>query len=275
MENVKAPERKARRSGMILQIALAVICIALGGALLFVKELNVKIFCNIFCIALIVAGIACIAHFFITGAYRRISEYGFSLGILLVILGVCGFIRAEALSASFGTYTGFLTLLLGVIMIQSTVQLSVMRSGLNIVVFIFSLITLICSVIVIMGIKPILSAIGIFPQLSLLVSGVLSLISFVVTAITLHKNKKPAEEAAPEAAPAAEPSAPAEASAPVYDDYETAFPQDAAPADPGAPAAEMPEAPPQEAPAATAEPADIPEYQPTLAFDNSDQDKPE
>lgn len=241
-EKKRAEKREEPRhgpDGLTLQIALAVICLAIGGLLLFVPEIDVRTLCVASCVLLLLGGAASIAYFFISGGTRSLREYSFSLGVLLAVLGGCGFAQLDALAASFLTATGFLALVLGVFMIQSTVQLSALRSGLNILAFLFALVTLFGAVVTLTGFQPILLAAPVFPQAVLLAAGALSLVSLLMTALVLRqREKRPLE---PDAPP--EGSAPPAENAPALEDPAPPESAEAAPPEPAAPAAPQDEEP--------------------------------
>jgi len=187
-----AKERKTgkRMSSLTVQILLAVISVVIAAALLFVPQIDAQLLCRAFCIVLLAGGAAAVVYFFATGGYRKLREYNFALGVLLLLLGICGLIRADALAASFVVASGFVVLVLGILMLQNTVQLTVLGSRLNIASFILTLLTLFGAMTVLAGWKAVLDTIAEFPQISLLVAGVFSLASLIMTAAVIRRSDK-------------------------------------------------------------------------------------
>ena len=187
MEQIKKKEQPKHFEGITIQATFALLSIVIGGLLTFVEEVNIRTLCTAFCIILLIAGVLSSVYFFASGGYKRLRDYSLSFGILLLILGCCGLIKSESLEASFVAYIGFAMLILGVLTLQNTIQLTVMKCRLNILAFTFALLILAASIISITGFEPVINAIENFPQMALLISGVFNLIGFLVTAVVLHQ----------------------------------------------------------------------------------------
>ena len=180
--------------GLVVQVVLALISIALGLLLLLLPGIQVKTFCYVFCGAVIAAGIGSISVFFITQAYKRLHEYGFALGVLLLIMGCVGLLRAEAMVADFQGYLGFAALLSGVLMLQGTVQLRVLGNRLWIPDLVLTALCLIGSILVLADARPILKVIQGFAYWVLLLTGALSLVSLLFSSIGVYGEKKRTEK---------------------------------------------------------------------------------
>lgn len=224
-------EKKPRRmSGAALQAVLSAVALLLGALLTFVPDVSVRTLCYAFCALLIAAGVAAIVYFFMTGAYKRLDDYNFALGVLLLILGCCGFAQIGALELSFRTWMGFLTLVIGVIMLQNTVQMRSVDSGLWICALIFTALVIFGGIVIVADITAVWNALGFWIPT---VAGALGIVTLILTAIALRGAAKRAEKAAEE------PAAPAET--------EPAAQETAAAAEPAAPATGTPaETPPQD-----------------------------
>lgn len=178
---------KSRISGAALEIILSALCILLAVLLLFVEGMEIKTLCYVFCGVLLAGGIVAIAYFFFTGAYKKLDDYNFALGTAMLILGVCGIIRVDALVSSFKLCMGFLVLTCGILSLQNTVQLWVVREKLWICLLVFTLVTLFGAVSVIMDIAAIWNALTYW---ILIVGGGLTLLGLIITSILLHRNAK-------------------------------------------------------------------------------------
>ncbi len=103
------------------------ISILVAVLILFVPQIEVKDICYFICGFVVILGIYMIVRYFMTGGYERLNEYGFSEGVLFVLLGICGLVSAERIAVSFLTALGLLLLLSGVIKLQYALDLKCME----------------------------------------------------------------------------------------------------------------------------------------------------
>lgn len=106
---------------------IAAISILVAVLILFVPQIEVKDICYFICGFVVILGIYMIVRYFMTGGYERLNEYGFSEGVLFVLLGICGLVSAERIAVSFLTALGLLLLLSGVIKLQYALDLKCME----------------------------------------------------------------------------------------------------------------------------------------------------
>jgi len=182
----------SKTGGVTTQIVLSVIVIALGALLLFVQQAQVITLCYVFCCAMIAAGGIAIILFFLSGAHKRIEGYDFALGVMLLILGICGLIRVEELAEGFEFYMGLIALILGVIVLQGTVQMRVLQNKLWYIDLVLTALTLIGAVIVLANVKPVLNAVKGFTYWVLLIAGIASLVSLLLTTIGVKVDSRKA-----------------------------------------------------------------------------------
>ena len=214
MAKTKKEGKERRMSGAALQAVLSAVALLLGVLLTFVADVNVRTLCYVFCAMLIAAGVAAIVYFFMSGAYRRLDDYNFALGVLLLVLGCCGFARIAALETSFQACMGILALIIGIIALQNTVQLKITDSSLWICMLIFTALIIFGGVTILIDIRAVWDLLEYW---ILIIAGVLGLIGLILTAVVLRGAAKREEKAAKEPAPA--PEAPAES------DSKDAFPE--------------------------------------------------
>ena len=204
----KEKTNHANKSGVAMQIALSLISILLGGLLLFVPEIQVKTLCYIFCGTLIAAGIAAIISFFLTESYKRVENYDFALGVLLLLLGCCGFLRSDELAADFSVYMGITALCLGVLILQGTVQMHILGNRLWVVNLFLTIASLAGAVLVLADVKAVTGRLSGFTYWVLLIVGAACLVSLLLTTVGVkysrHKADKRAGSEAAEAADAVE-----------------------------------------------------------------------
>lgn len=187
------------KSNVVTQILLSAVAIALGYLLLFDKTMQLLTLCRILCGGLVVVGVVSIISFFVSGDYKRIDRYGFTLGVLLAILGVIGFLRMNELTANFEVFAGLLALVLSILTLQGTVQVKILDYAVWVLSLLLAVICLAGSFCVMAGITPITKLVGGFAHWILLISGGSCLFSLIVTWICIllaaRREKKAMKEA--------------------------------------------------------------------------------
>ena len=173
------------KSSVITQILLAVVAIALGYLLLFNTTVQVTTLCQILCGGIIAVGVASIASFFLAGDYKRIDRYGFALGTLLILVGFIGLIRIKDVTGNFEIYTGMMSLILGVLVLQGTVQMKILDYPVWILNLVISLICIAGAVAVLTGFNLVTDKVAGLPSWVLLIAGIASLFSMFVTFICI------------------------------------------------------------------------------------------
>lgn len=136
--------------GTVLVISLSVVLMIVATLLLFVPQIKILYICYFICGVAIAAGIYMIVRYFMTDAFQNVNEYGFSEGVLLVILGICGMLRAQNLAASFVTILGIALSFSGIVKLQYAMDLKRMKDFMWVVALIISAVVLIWSIFVIL-----------------------------------------------------------------------------------------------------------------------------
>lgn len=187
------------KSGIITQVLLAAVGVAVGYLLLFSKTVEIGTLCQLLCGGLVTAGIISIVSFFLAGDYKRIDRYGFAIGVLLVMFGCIGFLRIDSLTSNFGIYMGMLSLILAVLTLQGTVQMKVLDYAVWILNLILTIVCLAGSFCVLAEIKAITDLVNGFSGWVLLINGICCLFSLIVTWICIiladKREKKALKEA--------------------------------------------------------------------------------
>lgn len=75
----------------------------------------------------IIIGIVFIVSYLISNSYLSIDQYGFSLGVLFVILGICAFFKAKEFAQSILTMIGIILVISSVLKLQYAVDLKVLE----------------------------------------------------------------------------------------------------------------------------------------------------
>ena len=176
--------------GLIAQIALSILSAAVGAILLFAPNVRTETLCCILCAVLILAGIIFIFRFFQTQAYKKLYDYRFSSGVLLVLLGVCGLIRVYEMALHLEIYMGVVALALGIVILQSAIQMKVLGSKLWILELVFAALSLLGAVTVLTQVEFMLLRMPTLPYWSVLTAGILSLVSLLLAFIGIRKYEK-------------------------------------------------------------------------------------
>ena len=148
-------------------IGLNVLSVISCFCLLCIENLNVETICRIFFLLFAVVGLLLIFYFFYKKQYLEWNQYGFSIGVLILILGCIGFIKSEILCDIFNLFIGFLVLLIGIFSLQWAIQLKFLRLDMDLVYFIDQ-----------------------FPVWLLLISSLFNLLSLTWLSITILRFKK-------------------------------------------------------------------------------------
>ena len=182
-------EKRLNVTSTVVQGALCVASILLGGLLTFVPHMDPHTLCSLLCVLMLVGGVVAIGYFFLSGAHREPEtyNYSFALGVMLLILGCCGFARIDQMAGAFMTYMGFLILIMGVVSLQNTVQLRLLNNSLWVVVLVLTLIILTGSVLTLLDITKVWE---LFHYWLLLLCGILGLCSIVLTMLALRHSAK-------------------------------------------------------------------------------------
>lgn len=169
-------------------ISIAVIYIILGALLLFVPQIQIKTLCYLLSSILVIFGIVWIVRYFMTDAYKNINEYGFSIGVFTVILGMCALVRVEEVSNSFILFLGIAILMTSVVKLQYALDLKNLKEKTWIIMLVSALIFVICSIIII--IRPFQKKVSLFQftYWIMIIDGIFSLLSYLFLTVIIHKN---------------------------------------------------------------------------------------
>ena len=202
------------KSNVITQVLLTVVAGALGYLLLFDKNVQIVTLCQILCGGLVAAGVIAIVSYFLSGDYKRIDRYGFAIGVTLILLGCIGLLRMSSLTANFEIYITLLSLILGILTLQGTVQIKVLNYPVWILTLILSIACLGGAFCILSNIAVIVQMVAGFSNWVLLISGCSCLLSLIITWICIllagRREKKAQQELENAPADAYEPFPPSE-----------------------------------------------------------------
>ena len=135
-------------------------------------------------------GIWMISRYFLHKEFQRTTNYGFSVGTLVVILGAVDLIRAQEIADSIPNYLGILVLIEGVVMLQNTVQLKNLKGNLWTVSLIFSLCSVAGSVVILLNLGNIITKYVTVFYLMLVIVGTFALLSLCFVGIRTKRYHK-------------------------------------------------------------------------------------
>lgn len=197
MPETTTQEKKTKKKGSLSTVSviiLSLIFTAVAGLMLFVPGIRLIYLTYAICGLAVVLGIYLIVHYFMTDAFRNTDEYGFSLGVLWVILGICGMIRASVLTQALLPILGMAMILAGVILLQYALDLQRMDDAVWFLGLIFSVLILLCGAIVLVqpfGKKAFFDQ---YVWYGIFVSGIVEFLFTIYLMIRVHLFKKAEEK---------------------------------------------------------------------------------
>ena len=181
-------------TGMILGIA--VIYILFGLAMEFVPQFKEVYIIYIAGAAFVVFGIVMIVKYFLTGSYRDIGKYGFSAGVLCVLIGALMLVRSSEIVAYFSLFLGACILLTAVIKLQNAVDLKSIHNAGWFVFLLIALVFLAAAILVVLNPGGKVSQYKDVIYYLLIADGVIDLISplYLVFAIRASRRIRPEDK---------------------------------------------------------------------------------
>ncbi len=171
-------------------ISIAVIYILLASLLLFSPQIQIITLSYFLCSLLVITGIVLIVRYFITDAYKNINEYGFSIGVFTVILGMCALVRVEQVANSFILCMGILLLMTSVIKLQNALDLKNLKERTWVIMLGIAFAFLICSIIIIINPFKLKETLCGFTYRIMIMDGAISLLSNFYLYFMIRKNNK-------------------------------------------------------------------------------------
>jgi uncharacterized membrane protein HdeD (DUF308 family) len=192
-KKVYVSEETPNVAGNVAILILSLLLIVLGAVMLVTDTIRIIYFCYGAGGCLLVWGIWLISRYFLHHEFQQTTNYGFAVGTMVVILGAIALIRAGEIAEAIPDYLGVLVLLEGVVMLQNTVQLKNLRGKLWVLCLIFSLLSVMASLVILLDIRHLISKQTDLLYLILVVTGVFALISLCLVAICTRRYHKVAD----------------------------------------------------------------------------------
>lgn len=138
----------ANRNSTLFTLLFPIVYVLLGALLLFVPDINTKVLAELLGALLIVAGAALIIHYFLSRSYLDMRAYGFSIGMLAIVLGVCAILKAQDVANSLSVCLNICIMLTAIVKLQNAIQLKFLKSIFWIPVLCVSIAFLVCTVLI-------------------------------------------------------------------------------------------------------------------------------
>lgn len=142
-------QKKKSHLGNYMISCLAAAYLLAAAVLLWIPQLKITYICSAICVILMIFGIYMIVRYFLTDGYQNADAYGFSVGSLLLVLGICGLLRTDKLADSFMSLTGVGMIFIGIVLLQHGLDLIRMKDFLWIPEIVIAVVVTVASVIVV------------------------------------------------------------------------------------------------------------------------------
>lgn len=169
---------------------VSLVYLLLGALLIIIPELQMEYVCYGISIVLVILGIIFIVKYFLTESYKNLNQYGFSIGVFLVIIGICTLVRNEQMARSFQLYIGVCILLTAIIKLQNAMDLKALKDRAWSVICIVSVVIMACAIIIIINPFSDRNYEIALTYFSLLFDGVISLFSYNYLAFRIKQSEK-------------------------------------------------------------------------------------
>lgn len=193
---MKTKEKKESSFMTKLFTGISLVYLVLGGALCAIPSLKMEYICYGISVTLIVLGIILIVKYFVTESYKNLNQYGFSIGVFLIIIGVCTLVRNQEMTKSFQLYIGICILLTAIIKLQNAMDLKALKDRVWGVICVVSVCIMVAAVLIIINPFSNKNYELTLTYFSLLFDGVISLFSYNYLAFRLRRTQKKQRKAA-------------------------------------------------------------------------------
>lgn len=148
-----AREHKLKKAslGTGFMIGIAVIYLLFGLAMLFVPQFQERYIIYIAGLLFLICGVIMIVKYFMAASYNDLGNYGFSGGVLCILLGICLLVRTQQIAGYLPLFLGVCILLTAVIKLQNAVDLKSIRNGAWFLFLIIALAFLTAAILVILN----------------------------------------------------------------------------------------------------------------------------
>ena len=183
----KKEVRSANYAGIIASVMVSVLLTLTGSLMTFVPGMKLLYFCYVGGGSCLVLGLGLLVRYFYKEEYRLVSNYDFSIGVIVFISGVSiyastGFLAAFCLGA--------LILLVGVLMLQHAVQMIELKGKLWPFLLILSGLMVLLGVLILLNFREFISKRPDIFYILLIVAGVSGILSQIIVGIRSKRFRK-------------------------------------------------------------------------------------
>ena len=136
-----------RDRGLLFSFLVPIVFLVIG-LLLLLTSIDTKIFAILIGAMMIIVGAAFVIRYFAEKMYLEMSSFGFSFGVLGIILGICVIIRSDFIASSLTIFLDICIMLTGIVQLQNAIQLKFLKSVFWIPVLCVAAIFIICTVLI-------------------------------------------------------------------------------------------------------------------------------
>ncbi|MCR5273125.1 MAG: hypothetical protein K6E13_09090 [Lachnospiraceae bacterium] len=185
-----------KRNGITLLPLLGyIICIIAGLALLMYESFELKYISIGLFVALMISGVIAIVLYFTRNAYKRVMDYSFSAGVLMITLGCCILARLDDVTGQMNGILGVVILTLAVVVLQNSIQLKILNSKIWIPSLAVSIALIVANLVLIMQPSFIKSFADKMLSVMLVITGILGLVFMLLVKLEIHLDGKREEKA--------------------------------------------------------------------------------
>lgn len=190
MKTADTKEFMDSRSSTIMVYVIAVLYVVFGIAFLMLPQLEAEQFCYLISGGLILIGILRIGEYFIRECYKNMNQYGFSIGVFAIIMGVCIIIQIQQFAEIFQICLGIGVLLTAIIKMQNAMDMRAMGNRRFTIFLGLAVIMVICAAIILVNPFSEEEFRNSFTYVILIIDGILSIISTTFMIITAKRFQK-------------------------------------------------------------------------------------
>ncbi len=122
-------ESRGGGSANLLVIVMSLVFAAISAVMLFVKGIEPVFIVCVVAGVLLIAGVTMIVRYFVKDEYLNLNAYGFSIGVLMIMLSIVAFLRADSIFEAIVIVLGMVLLTLGIIVMQYSLDLKRMSDA--------------------------------------------------------------------------------------------------------------------------------------------------
>lgn len=183
----KTAKLNSNFTGMMAVVMLSVLFIVIGVVMYAYPDMQLKNFTYVISGFFLVGGAWEVCRYFLKEEYRNVANYDFSAGVLLLIIGCISIMKEVAFTERIYFLLGALVLVQGIILVQYTVDMVALKSSF------WSLMLILAAAQIALSVCILLDMGGYFSEPnwvlfgSLLVSGIIGLLSLFVVALRIRR----------------------------------------------------------------------------------------